>query len=111
MYNRLGFRVLRLSLPMLTNATASLIAAARAPATTAPELKAAAQSFFNAVGRASVADANQAIRTLSEHLNLADASRAGFLALVCGALIERGCDPAVFGASLTQRLKPLLSAA
>src|SRR5262245_9156377 len=81
-----------LTKPMLTNTIQSLIDAARDPSTTDAELNAAAQTFFEVVSKVSREEAGGAIRTLSEHFDLDDLSRAGFLALVCGALVERGCD-------------------
>lgn len=93
---------------MLTNATQSLIATARDPAATDADMNAAAQAFFAAVGRSSRDSANEAIRTLSCHLDLGDSSRAAFLALVCGALVERGCDPLAVASPLVVQLEALL---
>src|SRR5262249_38151440 len=67
--------------------------------------------FFNPAGRASRADANAALAALAGHLATEDLSRAGFLALVCGALVEQGCDPQPLAHPLTTRLQTLHEAA
>ena len=93
---------------MLTDATNSLIATAGDATATDADMNAAAQAFFDAVGRASLDEANGAMRALSAHFDLEDASRSGFLALVCGALVERGCDPLAIAQTLIQRVASLL---
>src|SRR5947207_15143749 len=96
---------------MLPQATQHLIAAVRNPASSDADLQAAAQSFFNAAGRASRTDANAARAALAGHLSTADLSRAGFLALLCGALVEQGCDPQPLAQPLTARLPAQLAVA
>ncbi len=96
---------------MLTDATTSLIATARDGTSTDADMDAAAQSFFDSIGRASRDDANTALRMLGTHLNLENASRSAFLALVCSALIEGGCDPSTIAQQLTERLGALLESA
>lgn len=93
---------------MLHVATNSLVANARSSTSTDAELNAVAQSFFDAISTVSRDEANAALRTLSQHFNLANPSRSGFLALICGTLIERGCDPLAIAAPLTERLAILL---
>src|SRR2546423_1566882 len=73
---------------MLSQATQHLIAAVRNPAASDADMQAAAQSLFNATGRASRTDANAALATLAAHLSTEDLSRAGFLALACGAVLD-----------------------
>jgi hypothetical protein len=96
---------------MNTQATQHLIATVRDAASTDADMNAAAQSFFNAVGRASLREANDALSTLAGSFSLDDPKRAAFLALVCGALVERGCDPLAIAQPLRQRLQSLLEAA
>lgn len=96
---------------MNTQATQHLIATVRDAASTDADINAAAQSFFNAVGRASVSEANAALATLAGFFSLDDPKRAAFLALVCGALVERGCDPRAIDQPLRERLQSLLAAA
>jgi hypothetical protein len=74
-------------------------------------MNAVAQSFFTAIGSVSRDDASDAIRALSGHFDIENTSRAAFLALVCGALVERGCDPLAIAAPLTTRLASMLESA
>lgn len=93
---------------MLTDATNSLIETARDGSATDADMNSSAQSFFDAMSDASRDDADAALRTLSAHFNLENASRGAFLALVCGAFVERGCDPLAIAKPLTERLASLL---
>jgi hypothetical protein len=72
---------------MLTQATQHLISTVRDAASSDAEVQVAAQSFFTATSRVSVGETNDALSALAGFL------RAAFLALVCGALVERGCEP------------------
>jgi hypothetical protein len=96
---------------MIALAAAQLIEVARRPYGSDDELRAAAQEFFDAAQDATVAEANTALRTIGEAFELEDASRAAFLALVCGALIERGCDAEAIAAPILRRIGPLLESA
>lgn len=93
---------------MLIDATNSLIDTARDGTATDAQVNASAQSFFDEISSASRDDANAALRTLSAHFEFENASRGAFLALVCGALIERGCDPLAIAKPLIERLASLL---
>lgn len=93
---------------MVRQAAQHLIATIRDPSSTEAAQTAAAQSLFDALGPASEAEANDALSTLVGSLDLADPSRVGFLAVVCGALVERGCDPSILAPTITERLRPLL---
>ena len=93
---------------MLTNATNLLIETARNGTTTDADMKASVQSFFDAVSRSSQDEKNAALRTLSAHFCLEDAPRGAFLAIVCGSLVELGCDPLTIAKPLTERLASLL---
>ena len=95
---------------MLTDATETLLATARTASSTDADLNAAAQGFFDAIQSASLEEANVAMQTLSNYFNLEDASRAAFLALVCGCLVEDGCDPLAIARPLTERISLLLEA-
>ncbi|MFO1045679.1 MAG: hypothetical protein U0941_28185 [Planctomycetaceae bacterium] len=95
---------------MLAEATNVLIATARNNHATEAQIHNAAQSFLNAAADASPKDVGTALRSLSRHLDLAP-RRAAILALVCGAMIERGADPELVADRLTEGLRPLLSAA
>lgn len=75
------------------------------------DLRRAAQTLLEAVSRATPRDANAALASLAGHIGLDDVSRGAFLALVCGALVEEGCDPAPLIEPLNQRLHYLLESA
>ncbi len=98
-----------LSFFMFTDATNTLIKAVREAATDA-DRQASAQSFFDVIQGASREEANVALGTLSAQLDLEDPARGGFLALVCGSLVEGGCDPQILAAPLIKRLGLLLQA-
>ncbi|HXG08344.1 MAG TPA: hypothetical protein VNK04_00995 [Gemmataceae bacterium] len=95
---------------MVTAAIQHLLATVRDTSSSAADMRAAAQSLLSAVAQATVAEANAALAQLAEHILLDDLSRAAFLALVCGALVEQGCDPSVLNQPLNQRLRALLEA-
>jgi hypothetical protein len=75
---------------------------------TSGDMRAAAKTFLEAAGTASRRENEEALRALGEHLNLDDAERAGIVSLVCGALVERGCDATPIAGPLIERLKSLL---
>jgi hypothetical protein len=93
---------------MITQATQHLITTVRDPSSSEADMRAAAQSFLDAASRATAGEANAALAELAGHLSLDDPSRAAFLALVCGALVERGGDPSALTQPLIRRLPPLL---
>ncbi len=93
---------------MLIEATYLLIATARDKGATAADMNAAAQSFFDAVRDVSRDEANAAIGELSGHFDLEDRSRGAFLATICGALVERGCDPTAMAKPLLEQISFLL---
>lgn len=95
---------------MLAETTNVLIATARNNHATATQVNNAAQSFLNAAVDASPKDIGSALRSLGRHLDLPP-QRSAVLALVCGALIERGADPELIADRLTDGLRPLLVAA
>jgi len=89
---------------MITEATKQLVAAVRDPSSSEPEMQAAAQSVLNLVTKSSASEANAAITELAGYISLDDPLRGAFVALVCGAMVEDGCDPT----PLTEQLIPLL---
>ncbi len=96
---------------MLVDATEALISVARNKAATDEDLRLAAQSFFNAAGNAPPDDVDAALQSLSQHFDINDDSRAGFLALTCATMIERGWDPHVIAEPLVDRVSTLLKSA
>lgn len=95
---------------MLAQATQRLITTARNASAGDAELKAAAQFFFDAARHAGAAEANSALAELGALLGDDDGRHVGFVAIVCGAMVERGCDPAALDRPLRQRLQSLLEA-
>ncbi len=95
---------------MLTASTDRLIEIACNADSSQEALQQAAQTFLSSAASASRDDANQALRTISEHFRHSDPMRASFLALICGALIERGCAPESIATPLIERLSELLTA-
>jgi hypothetical protein len=96
---------------MLAAATTTLIETAGSYAASDEEMQEAVQAFFEAAQQAERAEANAAMQRLGEYFDLENAARGSLLALVCGALVERGCDPLVIAKPLTHRLATLLAAA
>jgi hypothetical protein len=95
---------------MLKTATDSLITAACDASATADDLNNSAKAFCQAAGRACLDEANAALAALGNHIELDDVTRGGTIAMVCGALVERGCDPSIVAQRLTSRIEPLLIA-
>ncbi|MEW4527925.1 hypothetical protein [Maioricimonas sp. JC845] len=95
----------------LTAATDALIAVAHDPNSEEAAGQAAARALIEAAQSAGIEESNTAIRCLSEHFSMDHPGRAGFLALVCGALVEQGCDPDAMAEPMTRRLAELLKSA
>jgi hypothetical protein len=93
---------------MLMQAVQSLIRTARDASATDEDFKAAVQAFCDAAGRSSAAEVHEALAQLAELFQVDDLSRAGFLALLCGAYVERGADPLAIAEPLGHRLRSLL---
>lgn len=93
---------------MITQATQQLIATIRDASSSDADMRAAAQSLLNATARGTAPQGNAALSELAAYISLDDLSRAAFVALVCGALVENGCDPSAFSQPLTRRLHSLL---
>jgi len=89
--------------------TQKLIATARNQSARQDDLQQAAQQFFAAVEKVSQREAEAQIALLAEHYELPDPERGAFLAIICGALVERGCDPLPMARSLRLRLETLLA--
>lgn len=96
---------------MLNEAMQNLVALARDGSSSEQDLRGAAQAFLDAVAEASPREANAALEALAQHISLDDLSRGAFLALVCGAMVEDGCDPSAMTEPLIGRLQYLLASA
>jgi hypothetical protein len=93
---------------MLTETKQRLIATVRDATSGQTDMQAAAQSLLNAAARATAAEANAALSELAPFIALGDLSRGTFLAVVCGALVENGCDPSALSEPLSRQLQSLL---
>lgn len=89
-------------------ATQKLIATARNKSAREDDLQQAAHDFFTAVEKVSKREAEAQMALLAEHYDLPDPERGAYLALLCGALVERGCDPLPMARPLRLRLQTLL---
>src|SRR5687767_14448133 len=96
---------------MTTIPTEVLIQVVCDPTSTQEQRGAAAGAFLQAASREPVARANEELRKLGAQLGFRDPSRAAFLALVCGAMVEHGADPGVIAEPLVARLRDLLQSA
>jgi hypothetical protein len=93
---------------MLTDATQTLIATARDADASDEEFDGAAHAFVLAAREEPVEQVNAALAELSNHFDTEDASRGAFVALICGAFVENGCDPKSIAQPLTEQLAHLL---
>jgi hypothetical protein len=94
---------------MLTDATNALVSTLRNPASSVEAVQKAGETFFHEASQANLDEGNDALSTLSSNINsIEDISRASTLAVICGALVERGCDPMKLANPLIDRLAPLL---
>lgn len=89
-------------------ATQKLIAAARSKSNRPEDVDRAAQEFLQATDKISPRDAAVEMGLLAQHFDLPAVERGAFLARMCGALVERGCDPLPMARPMRQRLLPLL---
>lgn len=94
---------------MLVDETEFLIAALRGP-TPLPELNGLMNCFYADASKAPVEERNTALTRLTELFAMDDVKRAGGVALLCGALVEGGCDPVAIGEPLINRLKAAFDA-
>jgi hypothetical protein len=74
-------------------------------------MQSASQFVLKASRAAPQEESTNALQALAALFDLHDLSRAGFVALVCGAVIENGVDPSPVAGPLTSRLKSLLESA
>ena len=96
---------------MLSETVDRLIETARDDALAGDEMNSAAQDFFETVSKGSVEEANDAIRRISDHFGIENMEKAAFLATICGALVEKGCDANAMAGPLLDRVESLLKSA
>lgn len=90
---------------MLQEATQQLLSTLRSPDVTETQLRDAAQSFINAALNADDSEARAALGALSSAFSLDDLQRGAFAALIGGALLEHGGDPAPLAEPLIELLR------
>jgi hypothetical protein len=95
----------------LINAAQELVDAAGQDAVSDGTIRTKAESFFGEVRTASPNEVGDAIRLVAGSLELPVPARAAELALICGALVERGADPMLLAGPLTVRLTALTESA
>lgn len=95
---------------MLFASTKNLIATAQNPHKAPKDVDKAAEQFLAAADNFSKAEMTEQMTELAKHFGLADVYRGAFLAMVCGALVERGCDPQPMSGPLRKELKTILEA-
>lgn len=78
------------------------------PKATGDEINAVAASLYEAAEQAKRGEINEAMGILSSGLAVEDASRGGFLATVCVALVEYGGDVSSISVPLIEKLGELL---
>ncbi|MEM7474989.1 MAG: hypothetical protein AAF483_08350 [Planctomycetota bacterium] len=96
---------------MVEALTAALLATLQNSEATPDELADAGAKFFQDASGMTLDEANQALAILGEHLDLEDDYRAAYLAVICGALVEQGCDAEEIVEPLLDRITLLLKAA
>ena len=96
---------------MLLPATKNLIVTAQNPHKSPKDVDRARDQLFSVIGKSSQEELSEQMTELARHFGLADVYRGAFLAMICGALVERGCDPQPMAAPLRAQLKVILEAA
>ncbi|WP_254508002.1 hypothetical protein [Anatilimnocola floriformis] len=95
---------------MLFNATKNLIATAQNPHKAPKDVDRARDQLFEATASATKLELTEQMTEIAKHFGLSDVYRGAFLALICGALVEQGCDPQPMAGPLRTQLKTILEA-
>src|SRR5262249_20450080 len=95
----------------LDDALAELVQVARSGLSTNAAFEDAIRGVWQAGARVPAATKSAAIRTLLPQLSVPGAVRAGFVALCCGGLVERGADPEIALPIVMDRLAGVLAEA
>jgi len=96
---------------MLSETCSRLVDTLADPNSTEDQARAAAHMFVDAMTAASPADRDEGLARFAAALGLEAPRRAAFAALVAGALVEHGLDPAPVVPALVGHLERLLAAA
>ena len=89
-------------------ALSELARLARADNSTSAAFEDAIRAVWRAASRVPPEMANDAMRTMLPLLSVPSVPRAGFVALCCGGLVERGADPEIALAVVIERLRGVL---
>lgn len=79
----------------------------RDDSTEKPQIEAAVREMLASTGK-SGDDPNETLRMMSELVGIDNHVRGGFVAVVCGALVEQGCDPTIMAAPMTDSLRVIM---
>jgi hypothetical protein len=93
---------------MPSKATQHLIATLLDKKSKVEAAQSAADGLLSEIVQASKSEANNSLRSLVDHIQMENMHRGAFVALVCGAMIEHGCDPHLLSQPLTRQLQQLL---
>jgi hypothetical protein len=96
---------------MLDQLARQVVDLAHAPGRSKTDLQAAVQKLFDALRQATAAQAAAVLATIASAIEASDDERASFIALVCGALVERGLKPDAMAEPLLKRLKEAVDGA
>src|SRR5437870_669290 len=92
----------------LDDAVAQMAHVARAGSSTTAAFEDAVRGVWDTAGRNPATAASEAIRAMLPLLAIASPVPAGFVALCCGGLVERGADPEIACDVIVQRLRTML---
>jgi hypothetical protein len=92
----------------LDDAVAEMARVARSGTSTTAAFEDAVRGVWDAAGRNPASAASQAVRAMLPLLSIVSPVRAGFVALCCGGLVERGADPEIMREVVVERLGAIL---
>jgi hypothetical protein len=78
---------------MLESAARTFLATVSDPNSESDEINTSAQAFLGATTESTPEEKQRAVQILAAGFSLEDSMRSGFLAMVCGVLLERGAIP------------------
>ncbi len=74
-----------------------------------PQIESAMRELLSSAS-GSKTQANDVLRTLSGLIGIKNRVRGGFVSVVCGSLVEQGCDPQIIAAPITNSLREIMPA-
>jgi hypothetical protein len=94
---------------MIESVARTLLATASDPNSESDEINASAQAFLQATTDFTAEEKQRAVQILAAGFSLEDSMRSGFLAMICGVLLERGAMPGPASASFLAWLEDVLN--